>query len=144
MLLINNHIGVKQEEDTIYYFHGSLPIFSHNIKDHNSFRMITAQLYVNGNAKQREIMKAFGVSAVSVKRAVKVYREEGIEGFYKQRAQRRPTVLTPEILEEAQKLLDEGEIIKEVAIQLNIKKDTLQKACFYGRLKVPDLKKKKV
>jgi transposase len=50
-----------------------------------SFRMITSQLYINGNCKQVDIVKAFGVSANSVKRYVKKYRKEGMEGFFKKK-----------------------------------------------------------
>jgi transposase len=41
--------------------------------------MITAQFCVNGNAKQMDIVRAFGVTKISVKRAVKRYREQGPE-----------------------------------------------------------------
>lgn len=144
MILITNKIGVKQEDETIFYFNGCMPIFSHHKNDNDSFRMITAQFYVNGNATQREIINAFGISAISVKRAVKIYRTEGIKGFYKPRGQRGATVFNPEILKKAQDLLDEGETIKEAAATLNIKVDTFQKACLHGRLKVPDFKKKRI
>ena len=48
-------------------------------------RFITAQLVVSGNAKQVEIIEAFGVPPISVKRSVKILREEGIEGFSKKK-----------------------------------------------------------
>lgn len=143
MVLINNKLGVKQEEDSIYYFNGCMPIFSHHKDDYKSFRMITAQLYVNGNATQMEIVRTFGISVVSVKRAVKTYRTLGVEGFYKKRAQRSSTVFTKDVLKEAQDLLDSGESAKEVASQLGIKLDTFLKACREGRLHLIDVKKKR-
>lgn len=143
MVLINNKLGVKQEEDTIYYFNGCMPIFSHHKDDYPSFRMITAQLYVNGNATQMEIVRAFGISVVSVKRAVKTYRTLGVGGFYKKRAQRSSTIFTKDVLKEAQDLLDSGESAKEVASGLGIKLDTFLKAWREGRLHLIDAKKKK-
>ena len=53
------------------YAHGSMPVFSHDKDDIQAFRMITSQFYVNGNATQSQIARAFGVTLVSVKRAVK-------------------------------------------------------------------------
>jgi hypothetical protein len=45
----------------------------------------TAQFCVNGHTQQMEIVRAFGVTKISVKRSVKLYREEGARGFYKQK-----------------------------------------------------------
>jgi hypothetical protein len=36
--------------------------------------MITSQFCVNGCAKQSDIIRAFGVTSISVKRSVKTYR----------------------------------------------------------------------
>ena len=72
--LINNLVGVQMREGTVYYFNGSMPIFMHNQSDIDSFRYITSQLIVNGNCKQKEIVKCFGVSDISVKRWVKRYK----------------------------------------------------------------------
>ncbi len=65
--LVNIHIGFHKKERIVYYYNGSMPVFQHCEKDYASFRMFTTQLIVNGNAKQAEVVKAFGVSASSVK-----------------------------------------------------------------------------
>ncbi len=74
--LINQHLGVQKKEYTVYYFNGVMPIFSHYKDDYDSFRLITSQFIVNGNCKQMEIVRCFGVSKISVKRWVKKYRAE--------------------------------------------------------------------
>ncbi len=74
--LINQYLGVQKKEYTVYYFNGMMPIFSHDKDDNDSFRLITSQLVVNGNCKQMDIVRCFGVSKISVKRWVKKYREE--------------------------------------------------------------------
>ena len=43
--------------------------------------MTTSQLCVTCQVKQREITRAFGVTSISVKRSVKIYREKGRKGF---------------------------------------------------------------
>lgn len=73
--LINNLVAVEKRDKTVYYFNGSMPIFHHYENDLDSFRFITSQLIANGNCKQKEIVNCFGVSAISVKRWVKRYKQ---------------------------------------------------------------------
>jgi len=80
--LINSIIGFQKHNDKIFYFNGSMPVFQHPENDIRSFRLFTTQLVVNGTAKQSEIVKAFGVSSISVKRWVKKYRENGSQAFF--------------------------------------------------------------
>lgn len=80
--LINNYIGVQKKNGIVYYFNGAMPVFQHPENDYPSFRLFTSQLVVNGNVKQVEIVKAFDVSPISVKRWVKKLREEGAESFF--------------------------------------------------------------
>ena len=80
--LINNYIGVQKKNGTVYYFNGAMPVFQHPENDYSSFRLFTSQLVVNGNVKQVEVVKAFDVSSISVKRWVKKFREEGAESFF--------------------------------------------------------------
>ena len=90
--LITQDLSFEKRDDQITYFYGTLPIFSHAPDDTASFRMITAQFYVNGYVKQMDIVRAFGVTPISVKRAVKRYQEEGVQGFYADIKRRGPAV----------------------------------------------------
>ena len=80
--LINSRIGFQKRTGLVYYFVGIMPVYQHPETDIQSFRFFTSQIVVNGNATQSEIVKAFGVSAISVKRWVKKYRNEGGKGFF--------------------------------------------------------------
>ncbi len=135
-------LAFSKQQGRVTYFNGSMPVFVHDEQDIDSFRMITAQFCVNGNTKQAEIARAFGVPKISVKRAVKLYREAGPKGFYAQRKSRGPAVLTPAVLEQAQQLFDEGLETPQVADRLGIKCDTLSKAVRAGRLHKPAKKKR--
>jgi transposase len=117
-----------------------LPIFSHAVDDVKTFRMITSQLYVNGSAKQADICRAFGVSRISVKRSVKLYREKGMAGFFEQPRRRGPAVLTPDVLQEVQSMLDNEQSIPEIAGEMDLKADTLRKAVLSGKLHKPEKK----
>ncbi len=129
-------LAFGKQDGRVTYFNGNMPVFVHDEADRDSFRMITAQFCVNGNAKQSDIARAFGVPAISIKRAVKLYRKEGPKGFYARRKARGPAVL-----EQAQQLLDEGLETPEVADRLAIKRNTLSKAVRAGRLHKPAKKK---
>ncbi len=132
---INDQIGFEEREGQVYYFHGMMPVFSHAKEDLASFRFITSQLVVGGNVKQIEISKAFGISYVNVKRNVAKLRKEGSEVFFKPTKGRSAHILTPEILEKAQRLLYKGYNVSEVGRRLNIKAPTLRKAIQAGKLK---------
>ena len=72
---------------------------------------------------------------------MKRYREKGVAGFYQEPKRRGAAVLTTEVLETAQALLDEGLETSAVAAQLGVKRDTLAKAIRAGRLRKPAKKK---
>ena len=138
--LINPLIGFSKRGHTVYYFNGQMPIFSHAADDLRSFRLITAQLVVNGNATQAEIVRAFGISIISMKRYVKLYREEGAAGFFKPRSHRSGHVLTHPVLTKIQEMLEDGKEVSTVSSELSIKVDTIYKAIRDGRLRKPKKK----
>lgn len=101
--------------------------------------MFTAQLICQGQCKQSDIIRVFGVSSSSVKRSVKKYRTGGAAAFYAPRAVRTGgTVLNKQRTGKAQELLNLGYSRQQVAEQLGVKYDTLRKAINQGRLSEPD------
>jgi len=79
-----------------------MPVFTHEIEDVASFQMITSQFYVNGNVKQMDIVRAFGIKSLALKRWVKKYLKEGPKGFYIEKRgrprQKKTSQLAPENL----------------------------------------------
>ena len=134
-------LGVLCRDGRVSYFYGTLPVFTHQEKDVKSFRLFTSQLYLDGKVKQADLVRVFGVSAISVKRAVKLYETAGPGGFWRRRAARGPAVLTPSVLKQVQEYLDQGQELRSVASQLRLKYDTLQKAVRAGRLHIASKKK---
>ena len=131
---ITREIAFERRGGQVYYFNGHLPVFVHADNDLASFRLFSSQLVINGNATHSQIARAFGVPLVSVKRAVKRYREGGPKAFFTPLPRRRGSRLTPERLVQAQALLDEGAEVQEVAQALAILANTLHKAIRAGRL----------
>jgi transposase len=133
---INNRIAVEVEDSRVCYIYGHLPVFQHEKEDLRSFRMFTSQMIASGTVKPKEIVETFGVPMVSVKRYVKVYRDHGTKGFYEPKPRHSSaSVLQSEVLEQAQRLLDEGRSVPEVAKQLDVLANTVHKAIRAGRMR---------
>jgi transposase len=136
---INANIGVRTQEDIVYYFNGSMPIYKHHKDDYKSFRFITSQMIDLGNARQVEVKAAFEVSIESVKRWTKVYREKGASGFFgKKKVTRKGRVLSDQMIIEAQQMLNVLKTPKQIEEELGVKRDTLNKAIRDGRLLRPE------
>jgi transposase len=138
---INSRIAVQKDASTVYYLYGHLPVFQHEETDVRSFRMFTSQMIAAGSVKPREIVQAFGVPMITVKRYVKLYREQGTRGFYVAKPRHSSaSVLKGELLERAQQLLEAGRSVPEVAAELSVLANTLHKAIGAGRLCTPQKK----
>jgi hypothetical protein len=138
---ITNELAFERRDGKIAYFNGHMPVFAHAEDDVATFRMITSQFCESGYTKQCDIIRAFGVTSISVKRAVKLYRERGTKGFYAPRASRGSAVLTASVVAEIESLLVEGMSLGEVAQKLGVKLNTLQKAVSAGRIRPAAQKK---
>jgi len=132
---ITDELAFWRKDGAVTYFNGHLPVFRHDANDLATFRMITSQFCVNGRAKQSDIIRAFGVTSISVKRSVKLYREKGPKGFYAPRATRGAAVLVDAVVAEAEALFAGGASDAEVAERLRLKRNTLQKAIRSGRVR---------
>ena len=133
---ISELVSVWREGEQWTYFLGTYPIYSHRSDDRRMFRVISSQLIHTGACRHKDIIETFGVSKSSVNRALKKWRREGAEGFFKPReGGRRGSVLTAEVLNQAQELLDQGHSRSALAEKLGVKPDTLRKALKDGRLR---------
>lgn len=142
--LITSALAFEKRDGQVYYFHGCIPVFSHAEDDIRSFRMFVSQLVVNGNCKQADIVRAFGIPSITMKRAVKLYREKGPPGFFERRKTvKKPRVMTPVVLAKAQSLLDKGNDRFETAEELGIRPDTLYRAIRAGKLVERPVEEKK-
>ena len=134
---ITNQLAVMKKDGQVTYFNGHMPVFSHDETDIQTFRMITSQFCVSGNVKQSEIIRAFGVTSISVKRSVKTYREKGPKGFYAPRVTRGAAVLVEDVVGEIEGRLVGGATAAEIAKDLGLKLNTIQKAMREGRIRAP-------
>lgn len=139
---ISNDVGYERKDDTVVYYCGTMPVFSHSVDDMDSYRMIVSQLYVNGTVRQADITRAFDIRPLALKRWVKRYRSQGARAFFQSRkGGSKAKVLTVEVREKVQSRLDQGESVSEIAAELGLKYDVLRKAIADGRLVKPAKKK---
>jgi hypothetical protein len=131
---ISDSISVVRDNGIWIYFCGVQPVFQHTERDHRAFRMFTAQLICQGACRQKDVVRTFGVSKNSVIRSVNRYRAGGVAAFYTPRTPRGASVITPEVVAQAQQLLGAGRSPRQVASELGLKPDTLRKAIQQGRL----------
>jgi len=139
---ITPELAFEKRDGKVVYFNGHLPVFRHAAEDLGAFRLYTSQLIDNGTASQRQIVEAFGVPRVTVKRCIKRLREQGAGVFFKAAERQGGSKLTPERLVQAQGLLDQGRSVPVISQELGVLKSTLHKAIDDGRLK-QSVKKKK-
>jgi len=139
---ITSELAFEKRDGRVTYFNGHMAVFTHDENDIASFRMISSQFCANGYAKQSDISRAFGVTSISMKRWVKLYRAKGAKGFYAPRVTRGAAVLTESVVTQIEGLLAGGASKSEVAKQLELKLDTLQKAIQAGRVRMPAKKKR--
>jgi len=132
---ITQDLAFECRDGRVVYFHGQLPVFIHAADDVHTFRMITSQFVVNGIATQADVARAFGVTPISVKRAVKTYRRRGASGFYALRRVRGAAVLTQAVIEQLEELLAQGMERNAAARQLGLKPNTVAKAMRAGRVR---------
>jgi hypothetical protein len=74
-------LGVSCRDGRVSCCYGTLPVFTPDANDGKSFRLFTSQLYLEGQVKQADLVRGFGVSAISIKRAVKLYQSAGPGGL---------------------------------------------------------------
>lgn len=141
---ITPELAFEKRDGRVVYFNGHLPVYMHPAEDLGAFRLYTSQLIVNGTASQRQIVEAFGVPLVTVKRCVKRLREQGAGVFFKPAVRKGGSKLTPEVLAQAQGLLDGGRSVPSISQELGVLKSTLHKAIDDGRLRQSVKKKRAV
>jgi hypothetical protein len=136
---VSDAVSVVRRDGIVWWFHQGMPLGSHAEADVTSFRLQASMVCDGGACKLVEIERAFGVSAISVKRALKQYRAGGARSFFeRKRTVREGPVMTAERLREIQSLLDQGLSDRQIGERLGLKRDTIYRTVKAGRLHRPE------
>ena len=96
-----------------------------------------AQIAHLGHASRLEIAAAFGVTRMTVHRALCTWREQGEAGFRRARQPRRRTALDAAARSRAQGALAAGRSLRAVASELGVSHETLRSYVKAGLVSVP-------
>lgn len=106
---ISDIVSVYRSKKRWTYYVGLHPVYIHEADDTRMFHFVTSMMIDAGSCRHVDIIEKFGVSKSSVNRALKKFREESAEGFFRRKpGGRKGTVLSAPVLEQAQSLLDHG------------------------------------
>ena len=134
--MITMTLGVREQNETVYYLHSGMPIFSHESGDLTKFRYITSNLIVQGLCTNQDIIDAFHVSADSVRRWKRKLLEEGEDAFFKSESRHgRSHKLLPAVLNRIQQKLNEGQSASSIAKEEGLSEGSIRYAISLGRLK---------
>jgi len=135
--LINDSVGIREQDGTVYYLHNGNPIYCHLKDNRNGYRFALANLVVNRLCLISELCTALGEGRKNIERYAKAYREHGAEYFFARKERRGQCYkMTHEKLSIIQSELDAGlsiyrialnNEVSESAITYHIKKGTLKK-----------------
>ena len=134
--LINNTLGVRKQEDMVYYLHNGSPIFCHREQDLNNYRYILANLIENGLCTIKELSEALGINRRNIERYVKSLRQKGPDWFFNRQEKRGACYkVNEEMLSEAQRLIDEFYTVADTARLLGVTEGALRYHMKKGRIK---------
>jgi hypothetical protein len=137
--LINDSVGLREQDGTVYYLHNGNPIFCHLKDDRNAYRFSLANLVVNGLCTISELSVALGEGRKNIERYAKSYREQGAEYFFWRKERRGQCYkMTVDKLAAIQMELDLGlsiyrialnQDISEAAISYHLRNGNFKKKC---------------
>jgi hypothetical protein len=134
--LINDSLGFREQDGTVYYFHNGNPIYCHGKDDRNGYRFVLASLVFNKLCKIIELCSALGENRKNIERYVKAYREHGSSYFFGRKEQRGQCYkMTSDKLSTIQHALDEGLSIYRIALNEDISESAIQYHIKNGNLK---------
>ena len=132
---LSDILSVEIVNDIMVYYQGVLPIFTHPKDDKCSYHMFIGHLIAEGRCRFTVVQKALGIPKTSLRRIVNKYKIKGIAGFYEaNRIVRGGIILTEDVKQKVQSMLNNGMSVSDISEHLDIKYDTIQKAIQDGRL----------
>ena len=139
---VGDSLAIHRDEDRIVFFNAAGPIFTCHRDDRVSIRVAAVTVLENGWAKKTDLAKALGLHRSTLHRDLRKFRESGVEGLAeKRRGPKQAHTLTPEVIQEAQKLLDRGESIRKTAATIGMSNRGLQHGIARGLVMKPSSEK---
>lgn len=133
---VNETVSFKDDGGSIGYFAAGVPFFMHDHGDDVGRRVAVTQLIALGLAKQNELSAALGVARTTLYRQRRRLEQAGVSGLVDEKpGPKAPHKLKGEVLERAQRMLDEGKSKNATAKALCVSEGTIRNAILRGRLR---------
>ena len=134
--LINEHVGVYEDDSIVQYIVNGMPIYSHAKDDLNAFRFITSNFIEQGLCRKVDIERFFNVSEDSVYRYHKKFKEQGEQGFFGDDARKgKAHKITGERRLRIQNKLDKGQSVNSIAKEEGVRESAIRYGIKQGYLK---------
>ncbi len=134
--MITLTLGVREQNDTVYYLHGGMPIFSHAKRALKKFRYITSNLILQGLCSNQDIGDTVHVSTDSVRRWKRLLSEQGKQAFFiDETCHGWSHKLLPDVLVRIQGKLDKGQSVNSIAKEEHLSEGSIRASIKLGRLK---------
>ena len=135
---VGDSLAIHRDEDRIVFFNAAGPIFTCQQDDRVSIRVAAVTVLENGWAKKTDLAKALGLHRSTLHRDLDKFRESGMDGLAeKRRGPKQAHTLTPELIREAQELLDQGMSIRKTAVAIGMSNRGLQHGIARGLVRGP-------
>lgn len=137
-ILVGDSLAIQRDGDRIVFFNAAGPIFFAQQDDRISIRLAAVTVVENGWAKSGQLAEALGLDRSTVYRDRRKFQEKGVEGLApKRRGPKGAHTLTPEVIAEAEKLLDRGFSICETAANVGVSDRGLRHGMARGLVRRP-------
>ena len=134
--LINEHVGIYENDGIVQYIVNGMPVYSHAKEDINAFRFITSNFIQQGLCRKVDIERFFNVSEDSVYRYHKKFKEQGESGFFGDDARKgKAHKLTGERRIRIQSKLDKGQSVNSIAKEEGVRESAIRYGIKQGYLK---------
>ena len=134
--LINEHVGVYENDNIVQYIVNGMPIYSHAKDDINAFRFITSNFIEQGLCRKVDIERFFNVSEDSVYRYHKKFKDQGEHGFFGDDARKgKAHKITGERRIRIQAKLDTGQSVNSIAREEGVRESAIRYGIKQGYLK---------
>jgi predicted transcriptional regulator len=138
--LVNEDLGVYEQDGLIQYLVNGLPVYCHAKDDLNAFRFITSNFIHQGLCKKIEIERFFNVSADAVHRYYQKFVKKGESGFFGEETRcGKAHKIIGERRERIQTKLDKGQSVNSIAKEEGVRESAIRYAIKQGYLKKSQL-----
>jgi len=135
---VSGSLAIRIDAERVEFFNAGGPIGSYRADDRTGILLAAINAIHQGMASQAAMARALSIHRTTLHRAMQNYDANGVAGVVAKRTgPKRPHTFTPDVLERAQSLLEEGLTTKDAAAELGVSERGLRSAISRGLVTRP-------